>query len=40
MKRVPEVEALKYDPQSCVVVELEVQHRQSNLNSWSIQEKD
>ena len=40
MRRVPEVEALEYELQSCVVVGLEVQHRQSNLNAGSILEKD
>ena len=40
MRRVPEAEALEYELQSCVVVGLEVQHRRSNLNAGSIQEKD
>ena len=45
MRREPEVEALEYELQSCVVVGLEVhrvhlQHRQSNLNAGSIEKKD
>ena len=40
MRRVPEAEALQYKFQSCVVVGLEVQDRQSNLNAGSIQKMD
>ena len=40
MRRVPEAEALEYELQSCVVVGLEVQHRQLNLNTGAIQEKE